>query len=68
MANGTGEGEERPRVYKKTRVVRSSNIEEKEESEESEKARQLEVEREGSGRTLASDSSAGVALVMGPAL
>jgi hypothetical protein len=67
MANSTGEREERSRIYKKTRVIRSSNIEEKEESEESEKARQLEVEREGSGRTLASDS-AGVALVMGPTL
>ena len=31
-------------MYKKTRVVRSSNTEEKEESEESEEARQLEVE------------------------
>ena len=41
MANSTGEREERPRMYKKTRVVRSSNTEEKEESEE---ARQLEVE------------------------
>jgi hypothetical protein len=49
MANSTGEREERPRMYKKTRVVRSSNIEEKEETEdgetaESEEARQLEVE------------------------
>ena len=49
MANGTGEGEERPRVSKKTRVVRSSNTEEKErkeerETEELEEARQLEVE------------------------
>ena len=41
MANSTGEREERPPIYKKTRVVRSSNTEEKEESEE---ARQLEVE------------------------
>jgi hypothetical protein len=52
MANSTGEREERPRMYKKTRVIRSSNIEEKEkteeeemeETEESEEARQLEVE------------------------
>jgi hypothetical protein len=43
MANSTGEREERPRMYKKTRVIRSSNIEEKE-TEESEEARQLEVE------------------------
>ena len=41
MANSTGEREERPHMYKKTRVVRSSNTEEKEETEE---ARQLEVE------------------------
>jgi hypothetical protein len=42
MANSTGEREERPRIYQKTRVVRSSNTEEKEETEESEEARQLE--------------------------
>ena len=51
MANGTGEEEERPHVYKKTRVVRSSNTEEKGEkegggTEESEEARQLEREVE----------------------
>jgi len=54
MANSTGEREERPRMYKKTRVIRSSNTEENEEreekeetegeSEESEEARQLEAE------------------------
>jgi hypothetical protein len=47
MANSTGEREERPRMYKKTRVVCSSNTEEKEETEEgeteeSEDARQWE--------------------------
>jgi len=48
MADSTGEREERPRMYKKTRVVRSSNTEKEEteegETEESEEARQLEVE------------------------
>jgi hypothetical protein len=29
MVNSTGEREERPRMYKKTRTVRSSNTEEK---------------------------------------
>jgi hypothetical protein len=59
MVNSTGEREERPRMYKKTWTVRSSNTEEKEETEEgemeeteegemeeteeSEEARQLEV-------------------------
>ena len=41
MENDIGKRERRPRIYKKTRVVRSSNTEEKEETEE---ARQLEVE------------------------
>jgi hypothetical protein len=44
MANSTGKREERPRMYKEARVVRSSNTKEKEETEESEEARQLEVE------------------------
>ena len=34
MVNSTGEREERPRIYKKTRVARSSNTKEKEEKEE----------------------------------
>jgi len=49
MADSTGERKERPRIYKKTRVIRSSNTEEKEKTEKretkkSKKARQLEVE------------------------
>jgi hypothetical protein len=50
MANNTGEREKRPRIYKKTRVIRSSNTEEKEktkkkikETEESEEAKQLKI-------------------------
>jgi hypothetical protein len=34
MANGTGEREERARIYRKTRVVHSANTEEKVEMEE----------------------------------
>jgi hypothetical protein len=36
MANSTGEREERPRMYKNTRVARSSNTKGKEEKEEEE--------------------------------
>ena len=42
MANGAGEREGTPRMYKKTWIVHSANIEELEELEELEEPRQLE--------------------------
>ena len=76
MANSAGEREERPRMYKKTRVVQQ--LKHKGEGgeggdwgggERRSRRRRGSWRRkwEGSGRTLASDS-AGVALVMVPAL
>jgi hypothetical protein len=45
MVNSPGERKDRHRIYKKTRVVRSSNTEEGE-TEALEEARQIEVEME----------------------
>ena len=46
MANGTGEREGTPRMYKKTRVVHSANTEELEELEEPRQLEEKKVEME----------------------